>query len=66
MPPYLFLILVSYKFMIYVGNDSEYYPYVEDMFSLCADNWWKNALLIDNLEKMDQCFGWGWYLAVDF
>jgi hypothetical protein len=66
MPTYLFCILFYWKLLPFVGNDSDFYPYIDDSSNSCNDTWWRNLLLIDNFWKTDSCFGWGWYLACDF
>ncbi|KFD53600.1 hypothetical protein M513_05516 [Trichuris suis] len=40
--------------------------YVVDPLRQCASSWWKNLLYISNLEHVQLCMPWTWYLAADF
>lgn len=70
-PTYLVAILIFWKIAPLLGNGPIWNTY--SIFAGKCDNlgalW--NLLFIDNFmdhgaSGMDYCFGWGWYLAVDF
>jgi len=71
-PTYMVAILVFWKVAPYFGSGPLWPIYNNVFASACNDGgvlW--NMFFIDNFgdhgpSGMDYCFGWGWYLAVDF
>ena len=62
-PPYAAVIVIDLCLWRYLGTGPFYFQGTDD---LCQRNWWTNLLFINNLIPMvEQCVGWGWYLAVD-
>ena len=66
MPAYLCCILFNWKLLQFVGNDSDFYPLINDVTTSCDGIVYRNILLIENFWDKETCFGWGWYLACDF
>lgn len=67
-PAYAFCILVYWKVLPIIGSGPLWMRTIEDT-SKCDENAWRNFLLADNLLIEDfngHCFGWGWYIGVDF
>jgi len=69
-PLYAFCLLVYYKLLNYLGGGPIWSEFIAETKN-CNGTWWRNLLFIDNMwdhghSGLDYCYGWGWYLAVDF
>ncbi|CAM9647492.1 unnamed protein product, partial [Heterosigma akashiwo] len=69
-PPYLFVIFFS-TFILPLAGHGPFWESIKFDTQACPKIWWKNALYINNLHKLedgpgDTCYGVGWYLGADF
>ena len=65
-PPYMAVILLAQGLIRFCGK-GPLWPTSDPAYTrYCGDRWWTNLLYVNNFLGMgQQCFGHGWYLAVD-
>eukprot|EP01111_Echinosteliopsis_oligospora_P005698 TRINITY_DN1924_c0_g1_i1.p1 TRINITY_DN1924_c0_g1~~TRINITY_DN1924_c0_g1_i1.p1 ORF type:complete len:712 (-),score=179.33 TRINITY_DN1924_c0_g1_i1:14-2149(-) len=68
-PAYFFALFFYRNLTPFMGSGPMWHKYVEQVEGTCGEYWWTNVLYVNNFIPTvwtDQCFLWGWYLAVDF
>ena len=74
-PSYAFVLFIYVALSPYMGSGPMWNTYQATLgftnttpSNACSKYWWTNLLYINNLypaDFEDQCFKWGWYLAID-
>ncbi len=65
LPVYAAAVLTLLYMLPHLHNGPIYYS-VQSLRGTCEDNWYYNALYINNFHSGGSCGGWTWYLANDF
>jgi hypothetical protein len=60
--------MISFAVMIsMIINDKSQFFMIENIEENCKNNWWKNILLIQNFQPLNEiCMSWTWFIAADF
>lgn len=67
-PAYFYALFFYMCVSVYMSDGPMWPRYMETVQETCGKYWWTNVLYINNFIPSvwkDQCFLWGWYLAVD-
>eukprot|EP00026_Physarum_polycephalum_P003243 Phypoly_transcript_03253.p1 GENE.Phypoly_transcript_03253~~Phypoly_transcript_03253.p1 ORF type:complete len:465 (+),score=55.81 Phypoly_transcript_03253:1046-2440(+) len=67
-PAYFYALFFYMCISVYMSDGPMWPEYMKMVQSTCGKYWWTNILYINNFIPSvwkNQCFLWGWYLAVD-
>jgi len=63
----MFAFFFYWALLIYMGS-GPLWPSDSELMAKCSDKWWTYFLFINNFADTAgaNCFGWAWYIAVEF